>query len=35
MQSLTRKIALITGGGRGLGAAICQSLAETAVLVSS
>lgn len=28
MDSLSHKIALVTGGGRGLGAAICQTLAE-------
>lgn len=33
MESLSGKIALITGGGRGLGAAICQTLAEVGATV--
>ncbi|HEY9697787.1 MAG TPA: SDR family oxidoreductase [Trichocoleus sp.] len=33
MEKLNGKIALITGGGRGLGAAICQTLAEAGATV--
>ncbi len=33
METLNEKVALITGGGRGLGAAICQTLAEAGATV--
>lgn len=33
MQTLTEKIAIVTGGGRGLGAAICHTLAEAGTTV--
>lgn len=33
MESLSGKIALVTGGGRGLGAAVCQTLAEAGATV--
>jgi NAD(P)-dependent dehydrogenase (short-subunit alcohol dehydrogenase family) len=33
MESLTKKVTLVTGGGRGLGASICHTLAEAGAIM--